>query len=109
MLFGLIPVSFVLIWLLVMLLACPICSAIVAGTKHREPSGWFLLGLVFGPFGLLAAIGASKLEDVTIRDTRLGYKTSMKICGYCAEPVRSEATRCSHCTSTLPALVKAKG
>ena len=46
-----------LIWL-----ACGILSAVVAESKGRSGLGWFLLGLVFGVFALLASVGVSKLE-----------------------------------------------
>ena len=60
--FGLVVVSL----LALTALACPICTAIVAGSKGRWPTGWFVLGLVFGPFGLLAAIGVTSLDPVLV-------------------------------------------
>jgi len=47
-------------------LACPICTAIVAASKGRWSTGWFAIGLVFGPFGLLAAIGVTSLAPVPV-------------------------------------------
>lgn len=51
--------TLMLLWMIAFLLACPILSAVVAGSKGRDKSGWFMVGLVFGPFGLLAACGMS--------------------------------------------------
>ena len=43
--------TFVIIWFLF-----GIISAIVAGSKGRNGCGWFLLGFLLGPFGLLLAL-----------------------------------------------------
>lgn len=46
-------------WMLALLLASPVLSAIVAHSKGRNTTGWLICGLVFGPLGLLAACGMS--------------------------------------------------
>jgi Kef-type K+ transport system membrane component KefB len=45
------------IWLL-----CAIFSAILARQKFRNTTGWFLAGLILGPFGLLAVNFSPKIE-----------------------------------------------
>jgi hypothetical protein len=45
---------------LLLLVLCTVCgglSALVAGTKGWNESVWFLIGFLFGPFGLIAAAG----------------------------------------------------
>jgi hypothetical protein len=43
-------IAIVVFWLL-----CAIFSAILASHKHRSAVGWFFVGLLLGPFGLLVA------------------------------------------------------
>ncbi len=50
--------EFVFIWLLF-----GIFSAILASYKNRSSLGWFLVGCLFGPFGLLV-VAFPKLQDV---------------------------------------------
>jgi hypothetical protein len=40
-----------------MALACSILAAVVASAKNRSVFGWFLIGMLTGIFGLIAAVG----------------------------------------------------
>jgi hypothetical protein len=44
-----------LIWII-----CGLACYFIATGKNRSGLGWFCLGMLFGPFGILAAIVASK-------------------------------------------------
>lgn len=85
---------------LAMLLASPVCSAIVARTKGRSPTNWFVLGLVFGPFGLIAAAGAAPFDAEADR-ARRGALSQKRLCPACHEPMWLEATACPHCTTQI--------
>lgn len=76
----------VLIWCLF-----GIVAAVIANTKGRSGCGWFLLGMLFGPFALVIAL----LPSMAQRE-----------CPYCAERVREEAIKCKHCGSSLPPLFR---
>lgn len=52
--------EYVAIWLL-----CAIFSAILASYKNRNPVGWFFVGLIFGPFGLLV-IAFPRLQYIAV-------------------------------------------
>jgi len=43
------------IWLL-----CGIAAAVVASSKKRSKFGWFLMGMIFGPLGILLALVVGK-------------------------------------------------
>jgi hypothetical protein len=83
------------------LLACPVCSAMLAVAKGRDGVTWFLIGLMFGPFGLVAAAGVPAVANYETRKALRGLSGQMKLCDYCVEAVRAEASVCPHCTSTL--------
>jgi hypothetical protein len=53
----------VAIWLLIL---CAIIASIVAKHKNRNMVGWFLAGLLFGPFGLVVALIFPKIEYVFV-------------------------------------------
>ncbi len=44
--------------------ACGLIAAYIAGEKDRSLGGWFLIGVLFGPFGVLAAIVVGHGEPV---------------------------------------------
>jgi hypothetical protein len=49
-----------------LLILCGIIASIVAKHKNRNMVGWFLAGLLFGPFGLVVAILFPKIEYVFV-------------------------------------------
>ena len=67
---------FVMIWLL-----CGIVAAMI-GQKKGEGCMAFIIGVLFGPFGILFAL-LSKGNRVT--------------CPHCRETVHKDATVCPHC------------
>lgn len=82
---------------LLMIVACPICSAIVASGKGRDVGFWFIAGLIFGPFGLIAIAGLP-VSDKERRLAGLGVSKTKKLCQHCREVIWMKATVCSHCT-----------
>lgn len=48
------PVS----WLGPALLACGVIAAVIASTKNRSGPGFFLLGILLGPVGIVCALAA---------------------------------------------------
>lgn len=82
-------------WIALMIISAVLCSTI-ASSKGRSGGSWFLVGLMLGPLGLIAAIGVAKQEH--------GLP-----CRACRKPVDPEATICPHCRSAdpiAPAVVK---
>lgn len=78
-----------------------IASAIVAKRKGRNGCGWFLLGVLFGPFGLILALVVSS-DNEALSKAKL-ESGQMKKCPYCAELVQREAIKCRFCGSALSA------
>ena len=58
-----------------------IVTAIVASGKGRSGCGWFLIGVLFGPFGLIAAFAVGS-----------SYQ-----CPKCKKGIDKEATICPYC------------
>ncbi len=69
-----------------------VVSAIVARTRGRSIIGWFLAGLLLGPFALIVAVLPPRpKEGEYVR------------CPACYEVIRAEASLCRFCGSHLEA------
>lgn len=86
--------EFLVIWLV-----CGIIAAIIGTNKGRSGCGWFLVGVLLGPLGIILALVVAKdTEEVEKRNIQSG---EMKKCPFCAELVRKEAVVCKHCGMSL--------
>ncbi len=75
-------------------------AAIIANGKGR--GGWFILGLLFGPFSLVVALLPSMAAIDQVKARSSGEHGEFKRCSFCAESVRKEAIKCKHCGSDIP-------
>lgn len=82
---------FVGLWLL-----CGILTAVVGGAKGRSGCGWFIVGVLAGPLGLLAVVGMPVAAE-----TQAGDAGASRKCPACAETIKREARLCKHCGHSL--------
>jgi hypothetical protein len=70
---------------------CALLCAFIASSKGINGFGWFLLGLLLGPFGVLFVLfdKASPKEKGEVK------------CPFCAEYIKKEAVVCKHCKSSI--------
>lgn len=89
--------------LLVLWILCGVICAVIASNKGRSGGGWFLLGCLLGPLGIVLALVVGKDEKV-VAAAALKAGTAVK-CPACAELIKPEANVCKHCQTDLGAYV----
>ena len=82
---------FIGLWLL-----CGVLAAVVGGAKGRSGCAWFIVGVLAGPLGLLAAVGMPVVVQTENTDSG-----NFRKCPACAESIRREARLCKHCGHSL--------
>ena len=76
-----------------------IIAASIASSKGRSGCGWFVLGLLLGPFALAVALLPS-LKPQFIPTASMPT-ADLVPCPECAEPIQRQARRCRWCGSAV--------
>jgi Uncharacterised protein family UPF0547 len=80
--------------LIVFWLMCGGLAAMIASAKGGSAGLGFLVGALFGPFGIIAAFFMGGEEQKADKDVAAG---THKKCPRCAEIVKADALVCKHC------------
>jgi predicted RNA-binding Zn-ribbon protein involved in translation (DUF1610 family) len=92
--------------LLIQAVAFAVLSGIVANNKNRDPTGWGIIGFLFGLFGFIAAVAVGEAGEVQSSSRQRSQPSGArefdpdeheKKCPMCAEYIKLEARRCKHC------------
>jgi hypothetical protein len=67
-----------------------VVSGLLARSKGRSVLGWFLVGLIIGPFALIVAVMPPTAQEGRFIE-----------CPACCEVIQSEARVCRHCGSQV--------
>ena len=84
---------------LIMAVVFGLIASAIYQSKGRNALSGFLAGLIFGPLGIIFALLSSVDADGILRQKI--QKGELKLCVYCAEPIKAAAIRCKHCLSNL--------
>lgn len=76
-----------------------VISAVAATTKGRNWFGWFLVGVLLGPIGVILSLVMPKNQKGIDREAQ--RSGDYRKCPQCAELVKREAVKCKHCGSEL--------
>ncbi|CAM5280125.1 zinc ribbon domain-containing protein [Sphingobium scionense] len=81
--------EFVIVWLV-----CGGIAAMIASSKGGSGPIGFVVGLLFGPFGIIAAFFMGNEQKADAAKIAAG---DSKKCPRCAELVKPDALVCKHC------------
>jgi hypothetical protein len=84
----------VLLWILF-----AVFSGVIANAKKREVFLWVLVGLFFGPFGLIVGFLPPKEDDLRKASNQQNTR-----CKKCQELIKFNAKVCRHCGAHFPYL-----
>jgi hypothetical protein len=84
---------------LIMSLVLGFIASSIYRSKGRDPVSGFIAGFLFGPLGIIFALLLSMDGDGLIQQ-KIKHG-ELKLCPYCAEPIKAAAIRCKHCLSDL--------
>lgn len=76
---------------------CGLIAALIGNSRGDNGCGWFVLGILLGPIGILLSFFAKGKEQQELEKARKGKSNKYKICPKCAETVLKEALVCKHC------------
>jgi hypothetical protein len=74
-------------------------SAVIASSKNRSGVGWFIIGFLFGPFGLIVA-ALPKIET----HSKVEPKKNTTPCKKCNEDIIHNSKVCRFCSTKFPHL-----
>jgi hypothetical protein len=88
-----------IIWLeyLIIFFCFGMLAGLVAAAKQRSICGWFLLGLIIGPFALVVLLLPRLGPELPLSDPA-------RRCPECAELIQPQARKCRWCGSSLAPL-----
>ena len=82
--------------IIIVWLVCGVISSQVASGKGRSGAGWFAIGFLLGPLGLIWSLVLAEDKE------GLMERGEMRKCPSCAEFIKTAATHCRYCGQATP-------
>ncbi|MEX1222244.1 MAG: hypothetical protein WEA82_09045 [Idiomarina sp.] len=94
-------IFFILLWI-----TCGFIAAGIASGRNHNAGVWFVIGALFGVFGLIGAFllpdKSKEKDEADTTSAATEIKSKTRTCPFCAEEIKAQAVICRFCGKEVP-------